>query len=652
MAEKVVGPNLLDSLIGFVSPERGLRRLRARVASNLYARHYEGAAIGRRTQGWNRAMGDANAVTGPSLATLRASARDLVRNNGHAKKALRVIGNHVVGWGIVAKPKPMNKRLHDTWKAWAESTDCDSDGQNDFYGLQKLVVRSVAESGEVLVRRRFRRPEDGLAIPLQLQVLEADYIDTDKNELIRSANGLTVGRIVHGAEFDALGRRTAYWLHPEHPGSTNNAMVSIGRGASRRIPAESIRHVYYKDRPGQVRGPTWFAPVLLKFKDYDEYSDATLMKQKIAACLAVIITDPDGINHPIGTVSGERDEIDSLEPGMMPHVAPGSSIDVVQPPQVREHGEYSSITLHEIAAGLNIPYEDMVGDWSRVNYSSARMSRLSHWDDVEDWRWQMLIPQFCGPVWGWAMEAAGVMGMAVEGSVLWTPPPMKMIEPDKEGLAHMRNIRAGLTTLPEVLRERGYDPDDVLKEIQATNEKLDDMEIVLDSDPRKTTQAGNPTAQIGGGGMALAAEPEDDPEPPEDDEDDDAEEAERARAHDERMALVAVAHARAVAPPPPVVITIEKGAVQVDARTTIAQGAVQTTVDSPVTIAKDSIRVDARTTVAAGAVQLPLTIAEAVHVPAGRHAVERGKDGEIVALVAEDVPSGVIVAKPGPKRGK
>lgn len=644
--------NVIDRLIGYVSPQAGLQRMRARVAVELLARHYEGASIGRRTQGWNRDGGDANAVVGPALSQLRAVARDLVRNNGNAKSARRTITNHVVGWGIVAKPMPKHQQAADLWKAWAGTTACDSDGQNDFYGLQKLVMRTVFESGEVLVRRRFRRPEDGLPIPLQLQVLEPDYIDTLKSETRRNKDGVVVARIINGVEFDAIGKRVAYWLFREHPGSDEATS-----GASVRIPAENFRHVYYKERPGQVRGVSWLANVLLRFKDHDEYEDATLMKQKIAACMAVIVGDLDGSATPLGTADTSQDpQIDSLEPGWIGHVPAGTTVETIAPPSVRDYADYTKASLRTIAAGLGVTYEDLTGDYTGMPFSAARMSRMAHWDRVEDWRWQMLIPQFCDPVWAWAMEAAGVMGLRDAPAAEWTPPPAPMIDPANEGLAIMRNVRSGIQTLSEAIRERGWDPDEFLEEYAADLKKLDRYGIILDSDARRTTQAGNPTAAMGGGDQD---EPKDDPEEDPDDEpdddteeeeeDDDAEEEAAARAHEERMALVAVAHARASTP---VVLRVEKGAVQVDARTTIEKGAVQTTVDSPVTIAKDAVRVDARTIVAEGAVQLPVTIAETAHVPAGRRVIERNADGQATALVSEGVPSRIVVTKPGSKRGK
>jgi len=471
----------LDRAIGFLAPQTALRRLRARTAHDLLARHYEAAATGRRTQGWYRTTTDANAAIGPGLAKLRDAARDLVRNNPYAESALSTIVDHTVGWGIVAATP------HDAWRRWTESTDIDADGRHDLAGLEKLVVRTVVESGECLVRRRVRRLEDGFALPLQLQVLEPDFLDTSK-ELASLPNG---GKIVQGVEFDPIGRRAAYWLFRSHPGSAYSVTSVTFSGASARIPAEDVLHVYKSSRPGQVRGPSWFAPVLLRFKDFDEFEDATLMKQKIAACLAVITSDVDGSAPALGTAEDTATPgVDSLEPGMILNVPPGRDITVVQPPAVTDYAGYSKTTLRAIATGLGVSYEDLTGDYEGLPFSAARMSRLRHLAHVDDWRWRLIIPQFLVPVWAWAMQAAAIMGMPAPATTEWTVPPLPMIEPDKEGLAIQRNIRTGITTLSEEIRARGYNRDQFLDELQGDFKELDRRGLVLDCDPRKMTQAG------------------------------------------------------------------------------------------------------------------------------------------------------------------
>ena len=122
--------------------------------------------------------------------------------------------------------------------------------------------------------------------------------------------------------------------------------------------------------------------------------------------------------------------------------------------------------MRAIATGLGVTYEDLTGDYTDLPYSAARMSRIRYWTHVTDWREQMLVPQFCQPVWRWALEAGAVIDV-IRGTHVanWTAPPMPLLDPDKEGLAIARLIRIGAMTWPEMQRERGNDPDVVLREI-------------------------------------------------------------------------------------------------------------------------------------------------------------------------------------------
>lgn len=484
MSEFKIKASWIDRATGYVSPRWSLNRLRARVARDLLLRHYEGASTGRRTQGWRKSSGDANAVIGPALTSLRENARDLVRNNPYAESALSTITDHAVGGGIVGKPvDATNKAALEAWREWAETPACDADGRNDFAGIQKLVMRSVVGDGEVLVRGRLRRDEDGIPLNLQLQVLDPDFLDTSKDQDLP-----TGGQIIQGVEFNPIGQRIAYWLFDRHPGSWRTGSVR-----SQRVPAERIVHIFKPTRPGQVRAPSWFAAVLLRSKDFDEMEDAVLMTQKIAACLSVFLVDPTGDGAGLGNVDTTKTphEWDRLEPGLVGRLGTGGDIKVVNPPQTNNYGDYARTQLRAIATGLGVTYEDLTGDYNSMPFSAARMSWLRHWQRVEDWRWRILIPQLCIPVWGWAMQNAMILGRVKEIPVSrWTCEPQPMVDPATEGLAISRMVRNGLKSLSEALREQGYDPEEVLAEIAADNVKLDELKLVLDSDPRKMTQAG------------------------------------------------------------------------------------------------------------------------------------------------------------------
>ncbi len=92
---------------------------------------------------------------------------------------------------------------------------CDADGDLDFNGIVALTVREMFESGDGLVRRRRRRLEDGLPVPLQLQVVESDLLDGTKEGVLSGG-----GKAIQGIEFDAIGRKRAYWMFGSHPGNS------------------------------------------------------------------------------------------------------------------------------------------------------------------------------------------------------------------------------------------------------------------------------------------------------------------------------------------------------------------------------------------------------------------------------------------------
>jgi lambda family phage portal protein len=479
--------NIIDSVIDYISPEAGARRARARMVGNVL-RKYDGADRGRRTAGWHTTAASANAEIKGQLATLRNRSRDLNRNNPYAAKATQVIVANTIGTGIIPqikdKASARSKRYQEAWKAWGESTFCDFDQRHDMYGLQALVMRTVVESGECLVRRvNTRQLKDGVA-PIKIQVLEPDYLDTSRDGL--RTDGDTT--IIQGIEYNKGGEVVAYWLYSQHPG--DNAVAFLRNNLiSQRVPASEIIHVFRQNRPGQGRGVPWCAPVIIRMQDFDEYMDATIVKQKVAASFAGFIKEPDGSLMVGGT---QQSISEKIEPGALEILPPGKDIVFPSPPSVNEIGVFSQEVLHSIAAGFGITYESMTGDYSRVNFSSGRMGWIEFHRNIEDWRWNMFIPQFCAKVFDWFAESAIVAGIdqLSPSSVSWTAPRREMIDPGKELNSMKDGIRAGLISYPESLRSLGYDPDEVMTEISESNKKLDELELKLDSDPRNINKAG------------------------------------------------------------------------------------------------------------------------------------------------------------------
>jgi lambda family phage portal protein len=487
--------NWLDRAIGAVSPGTGLRRERQRQALQLMQRAYEGAKAGRRTDGWVTAGTGANAEIGPASSRLRDRSRDLVRNNPYAAKAVNALVSNLVGTGIVprarAKRSAISKSADQLWLQFAAG--CDSDGLTDFGGLQALIVRSLVEGGEVLVRFRERRVEDGLAVPLQLQLLEPDHLDSAKTEEL--SNG---GYILQGIEFDALGRRRAYWLFPSHPGEARGRAL-----VSRPVPARQVLHLFERLRPGQVRGISWFAPVILKLRDLDDYDDAELMRKKIEACFAAFVTgaqDEETLGKPSAGMSGDR--VESFEPGMIEYLEPGKDVKFASPSANSDYSDYMRMQLHAVAAGVGLTYELLTGDLSQVNYSSIRAGLIEFRRRMEALQWQLIVPGLCQPVWSRFVELAQAAGQLPEGEITseWTAPRFEAVDPLKDIQADVLAVRAGVMTLKEAIARQGYDPAQVLAEIAATNAELDAAGITLDTDPRRSTKTGQEKTVPGDGG--------------------------------------------------------------------------------------------------------------------------------------------------------
>jgi capsid protein len=69
-------------------------------------------------------------------------------------------------------------------------------------------------------------------------------------------------------------------------------------------------------------------------------------------------------------------------------------------------------------------------------------------------------------------------------------PKWQWVDPLKDSQAEREAIRAGLKSLPAAVNEQGYDFEQVMEEIAAGNKLIDELGLILDSDPRKTAVRG------------------------------------------------------------------------------------------------------------------------------------------------------------------
>lgn len=488
--------NMIDRVIAAFAPEAGLKRARARAAIGVFM-NYDAASTGRRASSWRPTGSDADTAAS-RRARLSYVVRDMTRNTPLATRGQAVIAANVVGDGIIPKVNGGAKGQADDLRKLIDdhldTTSIDADGRNNLYGLQRLACLAVVQDGEVLIRRRYRKKSDGLPLRLQLQVLECDYIDTARDGTVEAG-----GTIREGIEYDAIGRRVAYWLFSEHPGGRTR----LTRGyTSHRVPAREILHIYRQDRPGQMRGVSWFAPVAMSLQDGADLQDAQLMRQKIAACFAGFRTydgddEKDGGADEIGT---------TITPGTIRTLKNGESITFGNPPAAEGADAFNKSVYRSVAVGLGITYEALTGDLSNVNFTSYKAGRIDMDQNVSGWQWLMMIPQMMQPIGAWIIEQWSLergikptRGLKLD----WVPPVRPLIDPAREIGALRDKVRAGFGSRQGVIRELGHDPEKVLEEQMEDARSADDADLKFDSDARNAV-AGSPSNPNAGGSTEPA----------------------------------------------------------------------------------------------------------------------------------------------------
>lgn len=456
--------NILDRLIGMVSPDAGLRRHRSR---ELLKRAYEGAS---KADGWHPKRGGASANTdhAADAATLRVRSRALEQNVPYIAQGIRSHSANIIGTGIVPRWLGNASKEHsDAWAEWGPYAD--ADGRFDINGLINLAHQTAQRDGEVLVRIRPRKVSDGLPVPLQLQVLEIDWLDDSRTGVI---DGLTV---ISGIAYDVLGKVVGYYLFDQHPGEL---MSRPGRRAgSRLVPASSIIHYFQPSRPGQGRGFPRIAPVIARVRDLSIYEDAELHRKNLETRLGVIASGDveamasgsDGVPLVTGTTS-----MGELPSGNVMQVPTGSNITVVEPKAAPGYVEYVKLGLHLIAAGAGWTYEMMTGDVREVNFSSARIRMLDYRREAEQEQWLYVIPMLVAPIVRAFADAAELAGRVRRASynVRYATPKWDYVNPKDDVASDLDEVFGGLSTLSEKMRRRGDDPEEVFAEWEKDFDRL------------------------------------------------------------------------------------------------------------------------------------------------------------------------------------
>ena len=481
---------------------------------------FESAGQRRRLKSWQPTQNTINTILSSQGMLLRARARDATRNNPHATAAVESWAANLIGTGIKPSSLIVNQPAvrEDIMQAWLDWTDlADADGLADFYGLQTIVARSIFEAGECFIRFRSRRPEDGMAVPMQVQLLESEMCPYWLNRPATNGN-----YIMNGIELDLLGKRAAYWFLPTHPG--DKPIESYVGVEPVRVPASEVLHVFKCTRPGQMRGVPLVTPALVRMFLLDQYDDAELERKRIAAMFAGFVTTAtpedvipiDGID---GSAPQENIGLSGLEPGTMQTLLPGEDVKFSEPADVG--GSYEAYQYRQqlaLYAALGIPYTLATSDLRRANYSSLRGSIVEFRRRLEQFQHNIIVFQMCAPIWRrWldtavlaeAVDIAPAVYLAAQTTyqrAKWIPQRNDWVDPLKDRQAEKLAVDAGFKSRSDVIEAEGFDPEENDRRIAADKAREEKLDLVFPTLYAAATQPVAPSDQADQDAIDQAAQ--------------------------------------------------------------------------------------------------------------------------------------------------
>lgn len=478
--------NFIDRTVSFFSPRAGLDRLMARKAlefAGMVPEGYGAGGRGRRNRSWTGKATSANVEIGQAMATLRNRAREFTRDSWAGARILDVFPAHVVGTGIKVSPNTGSDRddrlFRSAFEAWEENADIE--GVLNFGGLQSLAIRSMMEGGEAVLRMIDVPMDDSPGVvPMRMLGLEGDQIDTRRDRM----PGGSDARL--GIELGQWGRRKGIWMLAQHPGEAT--LVST-LTSSNLIDWNDLCHVYRPLRFGQVRGVTWFAPVLLTAKEIQDLIEAAIVQARTQASFAGFLKRPAGAANPLMSGKDENgDKVTRIEPGVVADIG-DSDIVFAQPSSQSSFAEVHIAGLQALAAGAGLTYDQVTGDLRQANYSSLRAGKIEFFRLVDQTQWNLVVPRVVMPVVRRFRHRAVLGGFLPARKHEWPVdlimPAREPIDPKKDLEADIAAVRSGRTTPQEFMSSWGFDWRKNIEDFKAFFAASDAANVTFDIDPRK-----------------------------------------------------------------------------------------------------------------------------------------------------------------------
>lgn len=446
---------------------------------------------------WNPLGVSADAALLPELDTLMSRSQDLQRNNGLVAGGMQTLRDNIVGAVLKLSAAPDYRLLgwsrekalewendvEAKFRSFAETTECDAGRSLNLLGLTLQALGGAMSNG------------DALALPLWLPRPGARW--NTRMMMVESARLCTPLHLQHrddvrgGIQFDRYGAPVNYFILKRHPGDAFGFFGAQSGGLLEwdTVPAftawgrRRVVHLHDKERTGQSRGKPIITAVMREFHMAGKYSSNEL-QASVASSLVAAFLESDLGPEAAAQLFGESprevwnqsvkqaQSIRKLSGAAVIPLPAGARMTPFTPGRPNQAFEaFMLAVLRHIAAGMNIPYELLLKDFSKTNYSSARAALLEAWRYFNGRR-RWLVDYWLKPIYELWLEEAINSGEVeapdfyanqyaycrcrfIFGGKGW-------VDPVKEAQASVLRMEAGLTTLEQECAEQGLDYEEVL----------------------------------------------------------------------------------------------------------------------------------------------------------------------------------------------
>ncbi len=457
--------------------------------------------------GWRPNLRFAGTSYGRDWETITGRARDLDENNGWINGGIDRRVESVIGVNIRLSAQPVHDLLNRDYqwrmgwtalvqarfRVWGNDIEHRNDTRRRLtFGAQaKLAYLTYARDGEVAAE--VRQTERGLPNTTNILLIESERISHPQDR------GLVEGPTLrNGVHMDADGAPIGYYVRKCHPNDPNPSFEAqrweyiLARGSTGMA---KFLHVFSPRRIEQNRGVSRLAEVMVPAKMLDRVDRAEVEAALKAALFSIFIKSPGTTDDLQGALAPASDDtkidpwIDAylamrnddpiiVNGAQVTHLLPDESVETPDNPHPNaNYASFAKFILQKIAGSLGVATPQISGDWSAINYSSARALLNEIWRSFLEDR-HFFCQHFLTPIYAAWLEVEVANGdVKIPGGPVnfyrnktaicmaeWIGPGRGSVDPLKEGNANNLDTAAGRTSTVACILETGRDPADVMAE--------------------------------------------------------------------------------------------------------------------------------------------------------------------------------------------